>query len=90
MFNFHCDKKTLRKSEVFSCLTLAVQQSPNVLLCDHHNKVNNPNDKTQTKQTNDESYDFSFHKSSDHSADPSCNWDNCKNKAYDVAQTKII
>lgn len=68
---------------------LNVQKSPNVFLYNHENKVNKPY-KPSTEDTDDSCYNFAFLESCNNSANPCCEWDDCKNEAHYIAQTKII
>lgn len=75
--------------EVFFCI-LQIDKSANMFVHDHENKVKNPNDCETKHKSDNSSNNFAFHKSCDSSANPRCEWNDCKDNTYNISQPKVI
>ncbi len=87
--NFHNEKQPLSRLFFLTSKLLDVQKSEDMFLSDHEYKIQDPNEPT-TKDSDDSSYDFSFLESCNNAQNPSSEWDDCKDQAYNPVQTKVI
>ncbi len=89
LFLLHKKTTHIKESCFFDFKQLDVQNSENVFLSNHKHKVQNP-DNPSAENSDNCSNDFSFLESCNNTQKPSCEWDDCKNQAYNVTQTKVI
>lgn len=87
---FAKNKRSAKCGPFIARLKSDVEKTANLMLHDHKDEVEHPNDAPAKQQAKNERHDFAFLKSGDCAANPRSERNDRENEAHDPAKTKII